>query len=73
MRIGGCDLCESVAAMMRILSQGRSLLHYGVFVATLVATSAQSDACVGPNRSDAVGELHSTFNCSTRSTRGGCS
>ena len=36
MRIGGCDLCESVAAMMRILSQGRSRLHYGVFVTPLV-------------------------------------
>lgn len=40
---------------------------------TIGPTSAQGEACVGPNRSDAIGELHSTFNCSTRSTRGGCS
>ena len=53
MRIGGCDLCESVAAMMRILSQGRSLLHYGVFVTPSVATNAQGRK-VALRRTDAV-------------------
>lgn len=32
-----------------------------------------AEAYVGPNRSGAIGELHSTFDCSTRGTSDGCS
>ena len=47
--------------MMRTLSQGRSRLHYGVFVTPLVPTSAHGEVCVAPSQSGAIGELHSTL------------